>query len=67
MNYWDVIFEDLCVEEDKIIEMSPDELVTHLIMTQHGLDQLKELIEDLADEVEQKEMLIREIHSLSDV
>ena len=67
MNYWDEIFEDLCIEEDKIVNMSPDDLVTHLIMTQVGLDQLKELIEELVEEIEQKEMLIREIHSISDI
>ncbi len=67
MNYWDEIFEDLCIEEDKIVNMSPDELATHLMLTQCGLDELKEVIEELTEEIEQKEMLIREIHSLSDV
>jgi predicted glycosyltransferase len=67
MNYWEVIFKDLRIEEEKIVSMSPDELATHLIYTQLGLDELKEIIEELTDEIEQKEMLIREIHSLSDI
>ena len=67
MNYWEDIFKDLRIEEEEIVSMSPDELATHLMLTQCGLDELKEVIEELIDEIEQKEMLIREIHSLSDV
>lgn len=67
MNYWEVIFKDLRIEEEEIASMSPDELATHLMLTQCGLDELKEVIEELTDEIEQKEMLIREIHSLSDI
>lgn len=67
MNYWDEIFEDLCIEEDKIVNMSHDELVEHLKLTQRGLIELRELIEELIEEIEQKEILIKEIHSLSDV
>lgn len=67
MNYWEVIFKDLRIEEEEIVSMSPDELATHLMLTQRGLDELEEVIEELTDEIEQKEMLIREIHSLSDI
>ena len=67
MNYWEVIFKDLRIEEEEIANMSPDELATHLMYTQRGLDELEEIIEELTDEIEQKEMLIREIHSLSDI
>lgn len=67
MNYWEVIFKDLRIEEEEITNMSPDELATHLILTQRGLDELKEIIEELTDEIEQKETLIREINELSNI
>lgn len=66
MNY-EYLFDYDRIDEDTIVSMTEDELVTGLLLMQARLDEIKEFIEDLISEIESKEILINEIHHLTDI